>query len=82
MQQKVYTIRDSKGEFYGAPFTKQTHGEAERTFHQLKKDDKTPIFQYPEDFDLYYIGEFDNLTGKLTGIDTPQHMIKAVNLPS
>lgn len=76
---KVYTIRDTKGEVYNTPFFNLTHGEAERNFRGLVNDEKSTVNKYPEDFDLYYIGEFDNQSGKLIARDTPEHIIKAVN---
>jgi len=80
MELKIYTVRDSKAGFYGPPFYLRTHGEAERTFQQLANDPKTNVFTYPEDYDLYHLGEFDDQTGKANIIDTPQHIIKAVAL--
>jgi hypothetical protein len=80
MQTKLYTIRDSKGEFYGPPFTQKTHGEAERSFHTLTNDPKSNVNQYPEDFDLYYLGEYDDISGKIKPNDTPQHIVKAVSV--
>lgn len=76
---KMYSIRDSKGEFYSQPFVKNTHGEAERDFQSLANDEKSQVAQYPEDFDLYFLGEYDNITGKITPQDSPQHVQKAVN---
>lgn len=55
-------------------------GEAERTFHQMAHDEKSIIWKYPQDFDLYYLGEFDDLTGKYKALDTPQHMTKGIDL--
>jgi hypothetical protein len=75
---KVYSIRDSKGEIFNIPFFSKTHGEAERQFRTLVNDSKSQVNAYPEDFDLYYVGEYDDNEGKLTSLDTPQHMIKAV----
>lgn len=75
---KIFTIRDSKGEFYGQPFFQKSHGEAERSFRTLTTDGKSTVNQYPEDFDLYYLGEYDDQSGKFKTLDTPQHMIKAV----
>jgi len=77
---RLYTIRDSKGDFYQSPFPQKTHGEAERSFATLVNDPKTNIFNYPEDYDLYYLGEFNDKTGKFEGLDTPQHMQKAANV--
>jgi len=78
--QKLFSIRDSKGETYFPPFHKNTHGEAERFFQDLARDEKSTINKHPEDFDLYHVGEFDTQSGKIKPLDTPQHMHKAVAL--
>lgn len=82
MELKIYSIRDSKGEFYHPPFYSRTHAEAERNFAQLTSDDKSMISKYPQDFDLYYLGTFDQNLGKIVSLDTPHHIVKAVNIPS
>jgi hypothetical protein len=76
---KCFSIRDSKAEFYNVPFFQKTHGEAERSFRQLASDEKSMISKNPEDFDLYYCGEYDDQTGTFSPLDTPQHLIKAVS---
>lgn len=76
---KAYSIRDAKGEFYSPPFYKHTHGEAEREFVQLIRDPKSQPNQFPEDYDLYHLGEYDNVKGFFKSLDTPQHIMKAVN---
>lgn len=80
MTQKIFSIRDSKGEIYGQPFFQKTAGEAERSFKSLVQDEKSMVSKYPEDFDLYYLGEYDDLTGKIKSLDTPSHICKAVAL--
>lgn len=77
---KVFSIRDSKAEVFNTPFFQKTHGEAERNFKQLISDEKSTPHKYPDDFDLYHLGEYDDSTGKMTTLDTPQHMVKAVQL--
>lgn len=79
---KMYSVRDAKGEIFNPPFYKQTHGEAERDFQTLVNDPQSMPAKYPEDFDLWYLGEYCNLTGTFKSLDTPQHMIKAVQLTS
>lgn len=79
MQLKIYTIRDQKAECFNTPFFQKSHGEAERAFTQLVNDDKSMVHQYPDDFDLYYVGTYDDNTGVIQSLDTPQHMMKAVN---
>lgn len=73
----MYSIRDSKSEIFNAPFYKSTHGEAERDFTKLVNDDKSMLSQFPEDFDLYYLGVYDDNTGKIMARDTPEHVTKA-----
>lgn len=80
MQLKAYSIRDSKSEVFHTPFFQKTHGEAERSFKKLTNDPSTDVNKYPEDFDLYYIGEYDDNTGKWTPEDSPKHIIKAVQI--
>jgi len=80
MIQKMYSVRDAKSEIFHPPFFQKTHGEAERTFHKLCNDEKSSMFIYPEDYDLYYVGEYDDNTGKLAPLDTPQHVQKAVQM--
>lgn len=77
---KAYSIRDSKADVFNTPFYQKTHGEAERTFQQLAKDEKSTICKYPDDFDLYYLGEYDDQTGKMESLDSPQHIVKAVQI--
>lgn len=77
MVKRIYAIRDTKAECFHNPFYQATHGEAERAFRTAVNDDKTTINKYPEDFDLYYLGEYDDNTGKMQPLDTPQHIIKA-----
>lgn len=80
MQLKIFSIRDAKGETYNTPFFQKTHGEAERTFRELANDEKSMICKYPDDFDLYCVGEFDTETGNIISLPTPQHLIKGVNV--
>lgn len=77
---KMYSIRDSKAEAYHPPFYKHTHGEAERDFQNLVSDEKSNLWKYPEDFDLYFLGIYDNITGKIDALETPQHIVKAIQL--
>lgn len=77
---KVFSIRDGKAEAYNQPWFALTPGEAERSFKRLVNDPQSTIYSFPEDYDLFLIGEFCERTGKIKGLDTPQHVVKAVNL--
>jgi hypothetical protein len=78
----AYVIRDSKAQIYNTPFFKHTHGEAERDFTSLVNDSNTNnnVNKYPEDFDLYHVGRYDDQTGKFEALPTPEHIVKAVSV--
>lgn len=79
MEHKCYSIRDDKSQVYNRPFFNATHGEAERTLHSLVNDEKSMISQYPSDFSLYYVGTYDDNTGRFEPCD-PQHIAHASSL--
>lgn len=80
MTQKIFSIRDAKSEAYNLPFYQSTMGEAERMFRTTVNDEKTMLNKYPDDFDLYYLGEFDTNKGIFVSLDTPQHMMKSISV--
>jgi len=79
MMLKIYSIRDSKAGVYNPPFFLLTHGEAERSFKELTRDANSMVHKYPEDYDLYFLGEYDKLSGAIMTMDTPQHIAKALS---
>lgn len=80
MRKKAYTVRDSKAEVFHNPWYQTTHGEAERSFKAMVNNKETMVGKYPEDYDLYYMGEFDDEKGIIISLETPQHIVKAVQL--
>lgn len=65
---KIYTIKDKKAEAYLQPFTTSTDGLAIRMV-QASMEQENNLSKYPEDFSLWQIAEFDENTGKVTGLD-------------
>lgn len=62
----VYSVFDSKGAIYNAPFFLVNDQTAIRAFSRLVADAATMISHAPEDFTLNRIGEFDDNTGVLS----------------
>lgn len=77
MQLQIFSIRDSKGAFYDKPFYQHNEQEAIRSFRNVSLDQRSQIHTNPEDYDLYHLGTYDNITGKIQSLDTPQHIVKA-----
>lgn len=65
MKQNAYTIKDAKSNTYGVPFFSVNDGTASRSFTQAAQDENTTISQFPEDYSLYKLGEFDDQSGEI-----------------
>lgn len=79
MTLKMFSIRDTKGDVFHRPFYKQNEAEAERDFVTGVNDPKSTMYLYPEDFDLYFVGTYDEQTGTLSALETPVHIKKAIH---
>lgn len=80
MKFKVFSVRDSKGGVFNAPFCKLSERDAEHDFRTLINDERSLPSQYPKDFDLYLLGEYDDQTGKFSIVSQPQHLAEGINM--
>lgn len=80
MTTKVFSIKDSKAGIFMPPFLQNSHGEAERTFNKYTHKSDSMISQYPDDYDLYFMGDFDDNTGKFDLLPAPQHIVNAAQI--
>lgn len=55
-------------------------GEAERNFKTMVNDPASPFYKYPEDYDLFHLASYDDEAGKFLPLDTPRHIIKAIEI--
>lgn len=74
---KILSIYDVKAEAFNPPFHALTKGEAIRNFQSACTDPKTTLHQYPEDFTLYELAEFDQNTGSIEKHIQPIELAKA-----
>lgn len=65
MKLKIYSVRDRASDAFMNPMYMPANGQAIRVFGDEinRPDDKSPLYHHPEDFDLYYLGEFDASAG-------------------
>lgn len=61
MVRRIYGIYDKKALVYlnGVLMTFGTDSEATRVFAQVIAAGKSPLSEYPEDFELHYLGDID-----------------------
>jgi len=62
----MFTIFDKASEAYHQPFFLLTVAEAKRAFTNMANDETSKINCYPQDFQLFHCGEYDNSTGLIT----------------
>ena len=60
---KIYAIKDQAIEAFGQPFFVQAQGMAVRMFMDETRNRESQISKHPEDFELWYLGEYEPTTG-------------------
>lgn len=80
---KMFSVFDSKAAFFGNPFYEQREESAIRTFGDAVNDPnpKNMWNAHPEDYSLFYVGEFDSDTGEILPT-VPKNLVTASALKS
>lgn len=66
MKTRLYAIYDVKAAFYTAPYSIMTDQMAIRAFDNTINDPSNQmIYNHPEDFTLYFIGDYDDTSGEV-----------------
>lgn len=60
---QMFAVRDNKAGYFLPPFLMTTEGEALRAFEEAIANSQLPLGQHPEDYVLYSIGDFDEISG-------------------
>lgn len=74
---KLFAVRDVKGDSFGPVITLETRGIALRSFADACSDPKSDFARYPEDYMLYEIGEYDRSTATVKSYPVPQLVVTA-----
>lgn len=61
----LFAVRDVKAGYFLPPFLLLSDGEALRAFEEATLNNQTPIAQHPEDYMLFRLGDFDEITGQI-----------------
>lgn len=78
----MFSVRDSKAAAFLPPFFAPTVGVATRMFASAARDASHDFHRYAEDYTLFQVGEFDEQTGKVSGLPSPEPVVLAANLLS
>lgn len=63
MQLGVYVVLDKAVGAYLRPFYVRARGEAFRSFSEACNDKNSEFYKHPDDYVLYYLGQYDDNTG-------------------
>lgn len=66
---QVFSVYDSKAEFFAQPMFFRTTGEALRSWSQACNDEQQDLSKHPGDFSLFHIATYDTDTGVLTMLE-------------
>lgn len=80
MLQHMYTMFDNKAQFHNFPFTAHNDEDAKRIVRSVASRNDSPVSQYPQDFDLFFVGTFDNAKGVFDQPIAPRHIANAIGL--
>lgn len=80
MKQKLYSMKDVKAESFGPLMTVPTKGLLLRMLADTVSDPRNVIAQYPGDFVVYEIGEFDPSSGELNVLSTPAYVVSVADV--
>ena len=80
MKKVYYAVYDRKAELYSTPFLEIKDGTAIRAIQDLVMNSPDHAFaKHPADFSLHKLGEFDDVTGVITG-QMPEKLQEIENL--
>lgn len=83
MNTVLIAVRDQKATEFTQPVTAPTRGAAIRSWGDQLNDPKnrdTDARRHPEDFSLWFLGEYDSNTGVITPAPVPQQLALASDL--
>jgi hypothetical protein len=82
MKMVIVSIKDTAADAYGRPAFVATEGVALRQFQDEvnRASDDNQLYKHPQDFHLYYIGMFDDATGKFELMENPKLITRATDV--
>lgn len=76
---EIYAIMDTKAGAFMNPFYPRSLGEAVRSFSNEANNPESPLGKYPEDFNLFHLGKFNQVTGEISLEPSPKSIGTAAN---
>lgn len=77
---ELFALKDVKAGTFGNPLSFVNRGVALRSLGEAASSPESALNKFPHDFQLFALGEFDQFSGKLTLLDTPDFVITVGDL--
>lgn len=72
---RLYSLYDRKMGEFGALVQSRSDEAVVRALRELFESDNQ-VSKYPEDFDLFYVGDIDVETGEVVAVFPPKHVVQ------
>lgn len=76
-EQVVVSIYDKISGVFGLPMFSQNVDSAKRLFGDIVQGGDNLIVRHPEDYQLFYLGTFNDKSGLLSALEIPQFLANA-----
>lgn len=80
MKKVLCSIRDVKAEAWSPPLTFASRAQAVRAFGDVVNDASSEYGKHPEDYTVFAVALFDELTGAIEVLPQPESLAVGVNL--
>ena len=80
MRHEIFCIRDNKSNVYNLPFFCNSLPAAIRNVSRAVMDETTQLNAFPQDFDLFKLGEYDDEQGKFIIQGNPEFVQSLVSI--
>lgn len=80
MKLGCYSVYDRKTAAYHMPFYAPTDAAAARTLSDAVADPGSMLGRHPNDYVLYYVGDFDDQAGSYEPFAPPRHIVDVIAL--
>lgn len=75
LEKKIVVIYDRVGRTYYNPINRETTEDAQRAFQDLVGNKETEISKHPYDYDLFELGTYNPITGRIDAYENPKFIV-------
>lgn len=82
LNKPIFTVKDRALDVYNLPFTQSSVAQAVRGFtDEINSDpDRSGVAKHPDDYDLYIIGHYDEITGLLIPLERIELVVRGKDM--